>query len=158
MVCSYYSSHKWNESRGEERVSIYEGDRSQLEGKLSHSISEKKILGLLYLLQSSSLILHLVYSCLHTCYKQCKFPRLREKSLVVLLSVPILKHKKIVYYEQHILWTTLCHRNSDCWDYTNAKHIGWPRFTKSLSSHTALFYLEILKKYCFSTSLYTHAP
>lgn len=111
MVCSYYSSYKWDESRGEERVRIHEGNRNQLEGKYSCSISEKPPFRSPLSPPAKFLIpLHAVPSYLQTCYKQCKVCVLEETiawgAVIYLCYFWSKRQEKMAYYEGHIAWTT----------------------------------------------------
>jgi len=131
MVCSYYSSCKWNEGRGEERVRIYEGNGNQLEGKHSCSISVKAPSRSL----SPLLIpLHAIPSYPQTCYKQCKVYMLEETITWGTITGYFWskRQENPAYYGGCIL------SYYNHWDYKNGKHISRPGFTQSLSSYTAL--------------------
>ena len=109
MVCSYYSSRKWNESRGGERVSIHEGNRRQLEGKLCHSISERSLLRSSLPAPTKSCNSSSSNSFLSVYVLQAMRVSEMSRKLHLRCCYPCQfwsKKQENVYYEGHVLWTT----------------------------------------------------
>lgn len=79
LVCPHYSSCKWNESRGGERLKIHEGNGKELEGKRFCGISEKAAFRLSLVPAAKFLSpLPAVPSYLQTCCNQCRVCTLEE--------------------------------------------------------------------------------